>query len=88
MMRLFVVLLLLFPIVAFSAQDSSDDEAFENEIRAKIEKEKLERLKGWNRLVFRCSVPVNANPKEMFDRICSRDIVKCCVRRFDQAAIP
>jgi hypothetical protein len=71
-MRLFVALLLTLPLVGLSAQEDSEDASFRNEVRAKIEKDKLDRLKGWKRIVFRCSSPEMQKSTEMFDRICDR----------------
>jgi hypothetical protein len=71
-MRLFAVLLLTLPLVSLSAQEESAGESFKNEVRAKIAREKLERLKGWKRMVFFCSPPEKSQSKEMIDRICDR----------------
>ncbi|MBM4132657.1 MAG: hypothetical protein FJ245_02715 [Nitrospira sp.] len=71
-MRLLVALLLTLPLVSLSAQVESEDESFKNEVRARIAREKLERLKGWKRIVFLCSPTEMTNSKEKFDRICDR----------------
>jgi hypothetical protein len=71
-MKLFVALLLTLPVVALSAQEDSDEEGFKSEVRTRIEKEKLDRLKGWKRILFGCSRPEKAKSKEIFDRICDR----------------
>ncbi|MEX2197434.1 MAG: hypothetical protein WD886_01380 [Burkholderiales bacterium] len=71
-MKLLVALLLTLPFIALSAQDENEAETFNNEVRAKIAREKLDRLKDWKRIVFWCSPPEKPKSKEMFDRICDR----------------
>ncbi|MGE0383439.1 MAG: hypothetical protein AB7Q97_01835 [Gammaproteobacteria bacterium] len=71
-MKLFVALLLTLPIVGQCANEDSEDLSLKKEVRATIEREKLDRLKGWNRIVFWCSLPDKPTPKELFDRICDR----------------
>ncbi len=67
---LFVTILVAMPLVTLAASDDESDESFENEVRAKIEREKLDRLRGWRRIVFFCSPP--GKPKELFERVCER----------------
>ena len=59
----------------FASPAISDDETeWSSSVRALMEKEKLQRLKGWKRIAFLCSPPekVKATAKEFFERICER----------------
>ncbi len=60
------LLLALCPTLAVSA----DRDEFDAKVRAQMDKDKLQRLRGWNRIVFYCSPPESKAGKEMFARIC------------------
>ncbi len=72
-MKFLAVLLIALPLHAFAAEEDVGTDPWPD-VHAQIEKEKLQRLKGWKRIVFLCSPPekAKANAKEMFDRICER----------------
>ena len=72
--RVLAVLLLALPLPAFPAEEDDADRDVRTDVRAQMQRGKLERLKGWKRMVFLCSPPekAKAKAKEMFERICER----------------
>lgn len=65
-------LLLMFPLSSFCAQKQDQDSIFHDSVRTKIEQDKIERLTGWERIIFLCSAPRQSPQKEMLERICER----------------
>jgi hypothetical protein len=69
MMIVVLMFLLMLPLLSLSAQE---DRKFRRDVRAQMEKDKLDRLKGWKRIVFWCSPPGKPESNKMFERICDR----------------
>lgn len=65
-------LILMFPLSSFSAQNQARNSSINDSVRTKIERDKMDRLTGWERIVFLCSPPPQSPQKELLERICER----------------
>lgn len=67
-----LTLLALSPMSQPHADERIDDQQRRDQVLASIERDKLQRLKGWKRIVFHCNPPVSAPASEMFAQICDQ----------------